>query len=374
MINSAHQTLQGMNILLISPEDWEHIHVSKHHYASALAERGNNVFFLGPPSGAYALHPSRLERLHLLSYPGFRRGLRFYPAFSRRKHTRKVIAALEATAEVKFDAIWSFDNSVFYDFDALPESVLKISHIVDLNMDHQTARAARTADVCLCTTTLIQERLAQYNRNAYALMHGVQPWPEDADANARQLSGEQKLKAVYVGNLAMKYLDWTSLRTAAEDHPEVDFVLYGPHADELSTALNHTHTDKAAMLKLPNCHFPGRIAPEEIPYVLAGADLLLLAYQKEHLRDQANPHKVMEYLQSGKPIAANYTAEFADKNLFAMSGEDHRWNALFSHLLLHLDKESTPEKVSARKTFASEHTYEKQVDRIASLLQKLNLR
>jgi hypothetical protein len=365
--------LRNRTILLVSPEPWEHIPVSKHHYARTLAAMGNAVYFLGPPESDYSIAPTAVEHLYRLSYPGFVRGLRFHPAFSRRKHTREVVEALEAAAGATFDVIWSFDNSVFYDFDALPDSVLKISHIVDLNMDHQTARAARSADLCLCTTQLIRERLMAYNARSYALMHGVQSWPEDANENARQLPGQQPLKAVYVGNLAMKYLDWTVLRKSAEEHPEVDFVLYGPNAQELSTDLNPTHADKAAMLNLPNCHFPGRISPEEIPYVLAGADLLLLAYQKKHLRDQANPHKVMEYLQSGKPIAANYTAEFADTNLFTMSGEDHQWGAVFTQVLQNLEAESSPEKVAARKAFAAGHTYEKQLERIEEILLQCGL-
>lgn len=373
MTENAPPALSGLNILMISPENWNHIHVSKHHYARVLAERGNRVFFLGPPAGAFGRRKTEVMNLQILDYPGFVRGLRFYPAFLRRKQTRKVYETLEATAGVTFDVIWSFDNSVFYDLDALPDKTLKISHIVDLNMDHQTARAATTADLCLCTTALIRERLQVYNARSYALMHGVQTWPANAHECAKHLPGSQRLKAVYVGNLAMKYLDWEVLRKAAETHREIDFVLYGPNADDLNIGRNRTHADKAAMLKLQNCFFPGRIAPSEIPYVLAGADLLLLAYQKAHLRDQANPHKVMEYLQSGKPIAANYTAEFSDLNLFVMSGEDHDWNGMFTRLLGQLEAERAPEKVQARQGFAQQHTYLRQIERIEALLQKHEL-
>ena len=36
-------------ILIISPEPWDHIPVSKHHYARKLAKLGNRVYFLNPP-------------------------------------------------------------------------------------------------------------------------------------------------------------------------------------------------------------------------------------------------------------------------------------------------------------------------------------
>lgn len=365
--------LQNLNVLIVSPESWEHIQLSKHHYAKALAERGNNVFFLGPPEKKYALTSTKTPRLKILHYPGFVRGLRFHPAFSRRKKTRKVYQELEAVAGEQFNVIWSFDNSVFYDFDALPESVLKISHIVDLNMDYQMASAARTADLCLCTTPFICKRLSVHNPKSHMLLHGVQQWPDEHRIRPFPMPGENQLKALYVGNLSMKYLDWEVLRNTAETHTHVDFVFIGPHHDLFDTAINRTHDEKRSIHALPNVYFPGRIASSEIPAALASADILLLAYQREHLRDQANPHKIMEYLQSGKPIAANFTAAFADHNLFMMCDEDHRWEEMFTALLTRLKIENEPAKVAARKAFARDHTYARQIERIEVLLRKHEL-
>ena len=37
--------LKDKSILIVSPEPWAHLFVSKHHYAVHLAQRGNKVFF-----------------------------------------------------------------------------------------------------------------------------------------------------------------------------------------------------------------------------------------------------------------------------------------------------------------------------------------
>ena len=42
-------SLHNKTILLISPQSWGTMFLSKHHYAIELARRGNTVYFLNPP-------------------------------------------------------------------------------------------------------------------------------------------------------------------------------------------------------------------------------------------------------------------------------------------------------------------------------------
>ena len=127
--------LSGKTILLVSPEPWDHLFVSKHHYAIHLAQKGNKVYFLNPPGKKTSLIKSEQEGLNVISYKGFPRGMRYFPSFLSKWINRRAFNRLESIAGVDFDIIWSFDNSVFYQMDALPENVFRISHIVDINMD-----------------------------------------------------------------------------------------------------------------------------------------------------------------------------------------------------------------------------------------------
>ena len=41
--------LTNKTILVISPQAWGQMYLSKHHYALTLAQLGNTVYFLNPP-------------------------------------------------------------------------------------------------------------------------------------------------------------------------------------------------------------------------------------------------------------------------------------------------------------------------------------
>ncbi|MEP0368882.1 MAG: hypothetical protein ABJN36_05200 [Cyclobacteriaceae bacterium] len=361
--------LTGKEILIISPEPWSHIFVSKHHYALHLARRGNRVYFLNPPTDQNKVTPSDYENLDILDYSGFVNGLRFFPKLLRKLVFKRVWRKLEQMARARFDVIWSFDNSVFYDFDALPKSVLKISHIVDLNQDFMTREAASTADVCFATTGQIKDRLSKFNSRTFQITHGVNI-SEKPMTNVI-LPGLNRLKVVYAGNLGMPYLDWEILSEAGKELPQVDFVFYGPGVDELDVYSNAQRTSKEAFLNLENTCFPGKVDSETLSAVYLSGHVLLISYQELHHHDQANPHKMMEYLASGKPIVATYTAEYADLDFIGMSKQNKDWPTLLKQTIDSLDQENTDEKIAARKAFALDNTYDKQIDRIELIISKV---
>src|SRR5258708_6068060 len=57
-------------IAILSPQPWNHSHISKHHYAIELA-RNNRVYFISPPSHnwnrKYTIKPGR-DNLFLIAY------------------------------------------------------------------------------------------------------------------------------------------------------------------------------------------------------------------------------------------------------------------------------------------------------------------
>ena len=42
--------LNKKNVLIISPNFWGNIHITKHHYSLEMHKLGANIFFLNPPS------------------------------------------------------------------------------------------------------------------------------------------------------------------------------------------------------------------------------------------------------------------------------------------------------------------------------------
>ncbi len=362
--------IANTNILIISPEPWGNNFVSKHHYAVTLAAKGNTVYFLNPPSSSYSVQPTAYEHVYEVNYTPFLKGLRYLPELLQRRQIQRKYEKLQQLINCTFDVIWSFDNSVFYDFAALPGNVLKISHIVDLNQDFQTAKAASTADICFCTTDYIKEKLLFHNPNTFKIHHGYTP--SRALKEKVVLPGSHTIKAVYVGNLAFPYIDWQIICQLVKQHQTVDFVFVGPDGKSNLSKNIYTNADKEVVKAARNTYFVGAVPHEQIPGILEQADVLLVAYKEEHHRDQASPHKFMEYLGSGKVIVATYTDEYKDKSeLLEMTERNEDIPNKFNEVIKNLKCCNASKKMEQCKEFANNNTYIKQIETIESIIYKI---
>jgi glycosyltransferase involved in cell wall biosynthesis len=355
--------LQNKNILLISPEPWDHIFVSKHHYATHLADRGNQVFFLNPPSKQTKVEKTGFEHVYSIHYKGFIKGLRFFPAFLQRYLIRKKFEQLQKLCQVKFDMVWSFDNSVFFDFSALPDEVYCISHIVDLNQDFEFEKAAKTADLCIGVIQKIVTKQLQFNPKSYLIGHGVQM--SKTEAKAIVLPGKNQLKALYIGNLQMPYIDWELLLELVKEHIQVDFIFLGSDNHKINGEA------KNKLFELTNVYYLNQVGADSISNYLSSADLLLLAYTQKYYEEYASPHKMMEYLASGKMIIATWTEEYEkliNEELIEMSKSRKAYLNKFKSVIENLTDWNSEMKSEKRKSFALMNTYTKQIEKIEQLL------
>lgn len=353
--------LTNKNILIVSPEPWNHIFVSKHHYAIHLAERNNTVYFLNPPDKFEKIEPTEYANVFSVHYKKFFPGLRYFPSFIQKYLMRMKFNHLEKLCAVNFDIIWSFDNSVFFDFSSLSNNVFKISHIVDLNQNFEFKKAARSADVCFGVSAVLVEKLRQYNCNTYFINHGFKSPDQNVNFNLRK-HVTRGLKVGYTGNLDLKYIDWTILMAAINLNPDVFFYFAGPFDSE---------SDHIRFLKnQSNVILLGKIKSSEIASFLNQMDILVLCYRINEYPDQlTNSHKFMEYLGSGKPIVATYTEEYAKhSDCVLMAEHSSEWIDLFQYACQNIDQLMTADLVEKRKEIAFKNTYEKQIEKIENLL------
>jgi glycosyltransferase involved in cell wall biosynthesis len=352
--------ITGKSILLISPESWEHIFVSKHHYAINLGRRGNNVYFLNPPSLKKEVAWTGYTNVWKVNYTGFPVGLRFFPKFLQKQIIKKTLKKLESLCSVRFEVIWSFDNSVFYDFSAFSADLLKISHIVDMNQDFQTRIAAKTADICFGVSSPIVNKLRRYNKNTFFINHGCN---DLAGKKIVSLPGNNRTKAVYAGNLNIRYLDWYLFKEVITKNKDIDFIFAGPWEEgEL----------KKSLASCSNVWYLGQLHAEELRSYYAAADVLLLLYKVDEFPEQlSNSHKMMEYLASGKMIVATYTKEYRElitEGLLLMTKDKKEFSQLLLAAVQNLEYWNSIEKQEKRKAYALDNTYEKQINRIESLI------
>jgi glycosyltransferase involved in cell wall biosynthesis len=356
------------NFLVISPEPWTHVFVSKHHYAIELAKRGNSVFFLNPPSseGKASITPSQYDNVFVVDYSVNVRGQRFLPGFLRRSIDRKVYNSIQQEAGVKFNVIWNFENSRFYDLRFAPRDVTKIYHQVDLNQNFHPQLAARTADICFCTTDLILSDLKRENARSYKIHHGVSQnaFIEKPRSTEDVVENAKTITALYVGSLDMPYIDLDVAENIVKMFPSVDFFFVGPYQEEGDFFQR--------MQQHSNCFFKGRVKSEELKDYTIQSDILLVFYKERYHKDQANPHKLMEYLASGKVVVATYTGEYEDTDgLLIMSRKNEDLPRLFQYAIDHLQELNSCEQRQKRVNYAREHTYDKQLDKIENFIDQL---
>lgn len=356
-----------MAILLISPEAWDAHTVSKHHYARTLASQGQWVLFLDPPEPRRQLTLDPIpEHSGVVRVRGPRvaPGLQRMPSALRRWLEHRWLHRLERLAGCRIEVIWLFENSRFFDL-RFAASRLKIYHQVDLNQDFHPSIAAQTADICFCTSELIRQRLLPYNTRSYCLQHGVYPVkdPIALSKEQRQRFSDSQPNIMYVGNLDMAYIDCELLALIVRKHPEVVFHFVGGYSRQGGL--------RRQIDSVIGVYWWGKVSSVLIPALLEQADVLMVCYQENHHRDQSNPHKMMEYLASGRTIVATYTEEFTQhRDLLAMSasGSNAGYAELFATVLTQLSTYNSPRRIAARRAFAVNYTYPKQLARIQALL------
>ncbi len=360
--------LQNKNILLISPEPWSYLFVSKHHYAIHLGKKGNKVFFLNPPSQTTAIVTTNYENVYSINYKGFPKGLRFYPSFFQKFFIRKKFEELQKQCGATFDIVWSFDNSVFFDFSALPEKVFTISHIVDSTQDFQFEKACSTANLCLSVTSYINKRQKQFSKNSFFINHGYSLVINKilVSNNVLVEMKSNRVSAGYAGNLSIPYIDWGLLVKTIEQNPNVDFYFAGSNPEILQI--------KSSNYK--NVFYVGVLNSEHLQRFYSQVDILILSYRHNDFPEQlSNPHKMMEYLASGKMIVATWTEEYTElhqRKLIMMNRTEEEYVNAFQKVIRNLDGYNNEARQQQRKDFALENTYEKQVNKIEQILIKLN--
>jgi hypothetical protein len=166
-----------------------------------------------------------------------------------------------------------------------------------------------------------------------------------------------------LGNLAIPYLDWDALIAVVQSHPHVQFNLIGgfePQSEPYQ-----------CLRQAPNVAWWGQVDSAAIPAILEQMDILLLCYTQIYQEQVSNPHKLMEYLASGRTVVATYTEEYKQhRDLLAMCepGTNACYAGLFARVIGQLSVYNSPERMAARRAFAADHTYPRQLERIQSLL------
>lgn len=358
-------TFKDKHIWIISPESWGEQLLSKHHYAMELANRNNDVVFIEPEGKHASVRPLEgYPNIQLISWKSVR-GLRKLPRSISKVLQRKEMLKIAELTGGQPDVIWSFDNSRFFDMNAWDIPALKIHHVVDLNQQFELGRAAKSADVCFCTSSFILEELKKYNEHVFNIGHGCMP----VKAKSWQEHNQTK-KVMYVGNLLIPLLNRTLILDAVREFPDTEFHFVGSYErSNVSRKVDASGKAFIAELKsLPNAHLRGPMQKDRFHETLLEADIFIVAYKKEAFHQVANPHKLPELLSTGRTILSNVLSEYQELDFIEMVDSDYIWLTVLAQMIQDTKKWNTPALQQQRIEWAAGRSYSNQLMQIENLI------
>lgn len=290
---------------------------------------------------------------------------------------------LDAVPQNKYIHVYSTNQSL--SLDALKEYERKGYHVLYEYIDDLAPEVSGTTEIprsiqekfdyviqddhipMVATANLLKEEIVSKRgeRNLAFATNGVdvdkfREIKEDFPFNeAFRRVLEKKHKIVgYYGALA-KWFDYDLLKYAAEQLPDVEFVLIGKLFDSSYGA--------SGAEKVPNIHFIGPVPYQDIPQYGGRFDICTIPFQVNNITNATSPLKLFEYMALGKPILTTAMLESSKYRSVNIAADPADFvNKI--RLLLEYTPERNPEYYALLKQEAEENGWGKKADSILAML------
>lgn len=171
---------------------------------------------------------------------------------------------------------------------------------------------------------------------------------------------ERKHKIVgYYGAMA-KWFDYDLLKYAAEQLPDVEFVLIGKLYDESFT--------QSGVGKVSNIHFIGPVPYQQIPQYASNFDICTIPFQVNSITNATSPLKLFEYMALKKPVLTTAMLESSKYQSVNIAADAEDFVRKVS-MLLEYTPERNPEYYELLKKEAEDNMWSKKADSILQMLQ-----
>lgn len=297
-----------LTILILSPQPWVGLQVSKHHYAREMAAIGHRVIFANPPGGRadFRLASAGGEdaAITLLDHPPlalpwskFHARWLFDRLMARRARTmQKTIGPV--------DLLWDFDNARQFADHRWFGARTSILHVVDRLNDGDVSD--RNADLVLSVDPSLVADLLPAARARHVIGHGLSPL---FAAVARQRLEQPRrwqpgspVTIGFIGNLAQPAMDRDAIAQLVTQFPECAFRFIGPvqgRTDDIARWVS-------ALADHKNVAMPGLLTGAALIEAAEPVDIWLLCYDRHRDRNQGvNSHKLLEYFALGGEVVSS---------------------------------------------------------------------
>lgn len=373
--------LSGKTILVLSPQPWGNMRLSKHHYAETLAKLGNTVYFIGPPETGVSLsapvvEPDTESGVRVLKYRFFFPEIIRFKAFALYRLLMGLMVRRIRRVTGTPDLVWDFLNTPL--FPDIPAFGAKkwIRHPVDHVPDGADGRTK--PDLVLSVSPHILAPYRNRGWQAHYLAHGLSAgFVPLAEARLKSPSyrAGQPVKVGYVGNVRFGKIDRELVLTLVHAHPEIEFHFFGTYLPDAgySHASDTAAADFVAQLQTQaHVKLHGSLKPAQLAARLEQMDVFLVAYALDNDPNQnANSHKIIEYLSTGRAVVSTHISAYAGTSLLVMPdtpGDNSTVPELFSAVVRNLESWNSVEKQQTRIAFALDNTYASHVRRVEGFL------
>ena len=313
-------SLNGAKILIVSPQRWGSMRISKHHYAIELAKRGADVHYLSGFCEVEEYYEEEGVQIYSFQYPPFYRAkFHFYPVY---EFLLKRLSKLSSLRGRSWDLVLNFDLNGEFPL-RIWTSKKKVFFPADIPHSRLVKQALSTADFVVSVAGGILNELEQFEGEKLNIGHGVPG--EFKSLQGRLIKPRMSISKVgYSGNLTRNDIDFNIFLSIVDENPNVEFHLWGGTNAKDSNlggeALELVSGRLKNLLGRSNVRVHGAVNAVELQKGFKEMDAFLICY--DPILDQSrslNYHKILEYLSTGMVIVSNRVHEYEDSGLFAMS-------------------------------------------------------
>ncbi len=366
----------GKTILLISPQAWGPVFVSKHHYAIALEQLGYNIYFLNPPNKndkpvIEITKPYENKNLFVVAAS-------FSDNLFLRYHANIIYAVL-VKAWIKrvlkklpaIDIVWCFETNIFRDLSIFKKSK-RIFHVVD-PVNEKLTGVAKTADLTVCISNRILKQFDGMQVKKIFINHALSAIAiqQSKAIDLTNYRPPARPRVGYIGNLSRAIIDTRVIQAIVLDNPAIDFHFWGPGTE--SNLGGETLILIESLQHLKNVFFHPPIPSAELIDTIRDMDIFLLAYKNiEGVYDGSNSHKLLEYLATGKVVVATYIDQYSAATFYSLlqmsrDGENDKLPAVFKSVAGDIAFWNTSDNMQKRRDFATGQSYTTNATRILAL-------
>lgn len=377
--------LRGKVILLISPESWGKLFISKHNYAVTLAARHNTVYFLSPVENE--LSRGEVKIIPVNEYPGlsvikyqpfFPLILRFHAKWLFDRLMKYQVKRVLKKISTPIDIVWDFNCSNLFPDLRIFQAKFSIFHPVDLIQFKPGEN--KISDVILSVSKHSLAKLDYLKTPSFFINHGLSELYVNAAMNRTETPKKHNdiLQVCYIGNILINTLDRQVVINLVKTFKQVHFNFIGPYKNT-DNNIGFASMNKEDQLFIDflqtseNVTLKGVMKGEEICKILDDFDLFFLCYKETPFFKNDNSHKVLEYLSSGKVIVTSSLEYYKDVELMVMSETSDNSDIpfLFEKVIGNIEFWNAEITQKKRIEYAVKNSYENQIERIEEIISPL---